>query len=115
MLRHLTATTATMLFFSTALSSASPALSKDEAAAFVQRFCITLIPAIADYDPNAPGGWPPDDPSVFGPLVTPELAELIQQTIEHGSAFQEATGEKPPLGDGVPWKGAIRMPHQTVR
>src|SRR5690606_36938153 len=84
---------------------ASPTLSKDEAVEFVQRFCTTLIPAIADYDPNAPGVWPPDDPSVFGPLVTPELAELIQQTIEHGSAFQEATGEKPPLGDGVPWKG----------
>lgn len=106
MSRQLIATSAAMLILSTAMSAASPALSEDEAAAFVHRFCTTLVPEIADSDPNAPGAGSPDDPSVFGPLVTPDLAEMIEQALKRRSAFQETTGEKPPLGDGVPWKGA---------
>lgn len=104
MSRQLIAATATVLLFGTTMGAASPTLSKDEAAAFVQRFCTTLIPAVADYDPNAPdGAWPPDDPSVFGPLVTPALAELIERAIEHNSAFEEVADGKPPLGDGIGW------------
>lgn len=98
------ATAAAMLFVSAGTSAASPTLSQGEADAFLQRFCTTLIPAIADYDPNASdGAWPPDDPAVFGPLVTPELAELVQQAIEHNAAAQAATDGKTSLGDGIPW------------
>ncbi|UUP16535.1 hypothetical protein [Nitratireductor thuwali] len=98
------AASAAILFINTTLSAASPTLSQDEAAAFVQRFCTTLIPAVADYDANASdGAWPPDDLAVFGPLVTPELAELVQQAIEYSAASQAATDGKPPLGDGIPW------------
>lgn len=101
---RLIATSATILFVSIVLSAASPMLSQNEAAAFAQRFCTTLIPAIADYDPNASDrAWPPDDPAVFGPLVTPELAELAQQAIEHNVASQAVTDGKPSLGDGIPW------------
>lgn len=103
MSRQLIATTTAILLFGTAASAASPPISEDEAAAFVQSFCTTLVSAIAEYDPNAPGVWPPDDPSVFGPLVTPELAEMIERAYEHSSAFEEVSDEKPPLGDGIPW------------
>lgn len=85
-------------------SVAAAAPSANEAADLVERFCTTLIPAVADYDPNAPGIWPPDDPAVFGPLVTPELAAMIEEAAARNAAFEAATHAKGPLGDGVPWK-----------
>ncbi|QPC41271.1 hypothetical protein HW532_00040 [Kaustia mangrovi] len=69
------------------------------------RFCKTLIPDIARYDPNEYDSWPPDDPAVFGPLVTRELAGQIEEARDRGNRIEKATGEKSPLGDGVPWKG----------
>lgn len=92
------------LFLNIGVSGASPALSEDEAADLVERFCTTLIPAVADYDPNAPGAWPPDDPGVFGPLVTSELASIIEEAVSLNGVLEADTGAKGPLGDGVPWK-----------
>lgn len=95
---------AAALLWNIGASSASPALSDNEAADLVERFCTTLIPAVADYDPNAPGAWPPDDPGVFGPLVTAGLASTIEKAMALNAEFEAETGEKGPLGDGVPWK-----------
>ncbi|WP_163266191.1 hypothetical protein [Chelativorans alearense] len=92
------------LFLNSGASAASPALSENEAADFVSRFCSTLIPAVADYDPNAAGNWPPDDPAVFGPLVTPELKTTIEKALAGNAGFEAETGGKGRLGDGVPWK-----------
>jgi hypothetical protein len=81
---------------------ASSVLSDDDAADLVDRFCTTLI--VAEYDPNSPGPWPPDNPEVFGSLVTPELASMIEEAASLNAAFEAGTDEKGPLGDGVPWK-----------
>ncbi|WMT91963.1 hypothetical protein [Pelagibacterium sp. H642] len=91
----------TILGFSTSALSQGP--TESEAADFVQRFCQTLVPDVAVYDPNAPGVWPTDDPAVFGPLATPELAAAIEEALARNAAFEDETGGKGLLGDGVPW------------
>lgn len=90
------------LVYSPSISSQD--LAGGQAAGFVDQFCRTLIPAVATYDPNAPGIWPPDDPAVFGPLVTPDLASLIERGLAHNANFEDETESKGLLGDGVPWK-----------
>src|SRR5690606_18496687 len=82
----------------------SQSLTDQQAAGFVDRFCRTLIPTVAIYDPNTPGDWPPDDPAVFGTLVTAGLAEMIEDALARNAAFEDRTGGKGVLGDGVPWK-----------
>lgn len=86
-------------------STSAPAedLFPGQAAGFVDRFCETLVPAVAVYDPNASGAWPPDDPAVFGPLVAADLAAMIENALAHNAAFENETGGKGLLGDGVPW------------
>lgn len=93
-----------MMFLNFSASAASPVLSVNEATDIVNRFCSTLIPAVADYDPNAPGIWPPDDPAVFSPLVTPELETMIGRALAENADLEAEAGGKGPLGDGVPWK-----------
>lgn len=84
-------------------SASSAVLTEREAADFVDQFCQTLVPIVAVYDPNTSGIWPPDDPVVFGPLVTPDLADLIEDALSRNSAFEAEIGGKGVLGDGVPW------------
>src|SRR5690606_25510138 len=84
-------------------NASSEVLTEREAADFVHRFCATLVPIVADYDPNTPGIWPPDDPAVIEPVVTPELADLIEDALVRNSAFEAEIGGKGALGDGVPW------------
>lgn len=84
-------------------NASSEILTEREAADFVNRFCRTLVPIVADYDPNTPGIWPPDDPAVFEPLITPDLADLIEDALLRNSAFEAEINGKGALGDGVPW------------
>ncbi|QPC87967.1 hypothetical protein GA830_15315 [Mesorhizobium sp. NBSH29] len=82
----------------------APTISEKEAATLVDRFCTTLISGVAHYDPNGNGAWPPNDPKVFGPLLTTELTSFIGEADALNAAFEASTKEKGPLGDGVPWK-----------
>lgn len=58
--------------------------------------------------------WPPDDPEIFGPLITPGLASTIDEAVSLNAAFEAEADDKGPMGDGVPWK-PIRMTRQNAQ
>lgn len=70
---------------------------------FVQAFCDTLIRQTITGRPQA-----------HRHFVTTQLAALIETAQRLSNAAQAATGEKPPLGDGVPWKSVPDYANQCI-